>query len=612
MIETNRKLTEDPSPLQIAVRVFPLTADKPDRKPRKFWRLPGAMLVFDTESRTDPRQSLTFGSYQYRRLRHNPGSFYEALFFGNSLQAAELQTLRRYVKRDKSFFGLYLETLDDFLRSMYMDGYKYRSLIVAFNHPFDLSRIAHDFAFARGRHYSGGFSLGLWTYQKNGSRCRNPHRPRVCVKHIDSKRALIGFTARMNADPEDRIPEGSEDGKPKSDYVFRGHFLDLRTLAYALTDQAHSLESACRAFGVEHGKQKANRHGKVTSRYITYNRRDVLATVELAYKLLEEYAKHPISLQATRAFSPASIGKGYLREMGIEPVLSRQPNFPKKILGFAQSAFYGGRTSAHIRKVPVPVVFTDFLSMYPTVNSLMGLWQFVIASKVRVIPNQRRIVERQLKRWQLSDFFKPETWRHFTCFVRIVPDGDILPSRGRFSVESNDWQVALNYLYAGNRQSRHGLWYSLPDAAASMLLTGKVPKIVDAFRLEAQGILGGLKPTSLRGEIPVDPSKQDFFKTVIEQRAILARQPSDDEAEKKRLNRALKVLANAASYGIYAEMIRQESEKKISVPCQGIYSRRYLCKPTAHVEKPGAYCFPPLASLITGAARLMLASWNAA
>jgi hypothetical protein len=30
-----------------------------------------------------------------------------------------------------------------------------------------------------------------------------------------------------------------------------------------------------------------------------------------------------------------------------------------------------GRTSAHIRKVTVPVVYTNFLSMYPTVNSLM-------------------------------------------------------------------------------------------------------------------------------------------------------------------------------------------------------------------------------------------------
>src|SRR5207249_3668970 len=114
------------------------------------------------------------------------------------------------------------------------------------------------------------------------------------------------------------------------------------------------------------------------------NRRDVLATLELAEKLLEEYDKHPIKLQPTKAYSPASIGKAYLRTMGITPILERQPDFPKKYLGYAQSAFFGGRTSAHIRKIAAPVVYTDFLSMYPTVNRLMNLWSFVVAEKINV------------------------------------------------------------------------------------------------------------------------------------------------------------------------------------------------------------------------------------
>jgi hypothetical protein len=65
-------------------------------------------------------------------------------------------------------------------------------------------------------------------------------------------------------------------------------------------------------------------------------------------------------------------------------------------------------------------------------------------------------------------------------------------------------------------------------------------------------------------------------------------------------------LANATSYGIFAEMIRQESEKKVKVQCHGLDAEPYKCK-VAHPEQPGEYCFPPLASLITGAARLMLA-----
>lgn len=110
-----------------------------------------------------------------------------------------------------------------------------------------------------------------------------------------------------------------------------------------------------------------------------------MASWELAVKLLEEYEKHPITLQATKAYLPASIGKAYLRAMGIVPVLERQPDSPKEYLGYAASAFFGGRTGAHIRKVAVPIVYTDFLSMYPTVNSLMGLWQFVTSREIEVV-----------------------------------------------------------------------------------------------------------------------------------------------------------------------------------------------------------------------------------
>ena len=201
----------------------------------------------------------------------------------------------------------------------------------------------------------------------------HPYRPGIAVKHMDSKRALKGFTGAIDPDKVDQIPEGEL--KPKKGYVFRGHMLDLRTLAFALTDRSLSLEAACELFGVEHGKQKAEQHGIITPEYIDYNRRDVLATTELAAKLLAEYALHPIELQVTKAYSPASIGKAYLQAMGVTPIMARMPDFPKRYCGYAESAFFGGRASAHVRKVPVPVVYTDFLSQYSTVNVLMGLWQ---------------------------------------------------------------------------------------------------------------------------------------------------------------------------------------------------------------------------------------------
>jgi hypothetical protein len=604
-------LSDETSFLPIAIRVYP---ESPARDPRslKSWRRPDAMFVFDTETRVDAPQRLMFGSYRFIKAGQ---CLEEALFYGTDLPKKDRTFLERYVARqnvktNRIALQLKLLTLRQFLGRLFRAAYKGRCLVVAFNNPFDLSRIAHDFANARKR-FAGGFSLGIWPDTRWTDReIRNQYRPRIAIKHIDSKRALIGFTSRSEHDDEDLIPEGSTTRKPEEDYIFRGHFLDLHTLAFALTDRNYSLETACKpeAFDVEHGKTRGIQHGIVTEGYVDYNRRDVLATSELAAKLLEEYDRHPISrfLQKTNAYSPTSIGNAYLRAMRINPIVERQRTFPKRYLGYAQSAFFGGRTSAHIRKVAVPIVYTDFLSMYPTVNRLMNLWRFVTADKIKIIDHCQSKIQRFLNRLAPDDLFEPATWEEMTSFVRVIPNGDILPSRGKYSVESKDWQVAINHLYAGSDDRKDALWFSLPDIVASSLLHGRIPQIVDAFRIEPHGKLRGLKPTELRGAIPVQPRTQDFFKVAIEERQRLSRHTVLSHVEKVRLRKALKVLANAASYGIYAEMNRQESDKTVSVTCHGIDAKPYTCR-VAHPDVTGEYCFPPLASLITGAARLMLA-----
>ncbi len=594
-----------PTPLTLAVRAYPATL-KPEQKKKSARRAvpPDAMLVFDTETRTDATQRLMFGSYRYYvkgRLLE------EGLFHADDVSPSEHGILKQYAAANsasgiKGSPPLRLISLAEFLGRFYKAAYKGRCLVVGFNLPFDLSRLGFDAAAARGR-FAGGFSLGLWSHHRDGGEVRNQFRPRIGIKHIDSKRALKGFTARNSPDVDDLIPDQSPDGKPEKGYIFRGHFLDLRTLAFALADRGFTLEGACDAFGVEHGKQKAAQHGEMSAAYIDYNRRDVLATAELAFKLMEEYAKHPIELQATKAYSPASIGKAYLKAMGIQPVLERQCDFPQEYLGFAQTAFFGGRTSAHIRKVPVPVVYTDFISMYPTVNALMGLWGVVIAERIRVIEHCGADVESWLRQLTPEKLFHPQTWRGLAAFVQVIPERDILPARAKYNPGSNDWQIGLNHLYG---DAHNAVWFSLPDVAASAILTGRVPQIVDAFRIEPVAVQKGLKPTKLGGVVDADPLRGDFFKKVIEERKRTASRSDMPEVEKERLGKSLKVLANSTSYGIYAEMNRIESDEQVKATCHGIDCEPFTCR-VAHPDVPGAYCFPPLAALITGAARLMLA-----
>ena len=597
----------EPKSLPISVRVFPALVDAEEANhSRRSGQCPEGMLVFHTEARIDATQKLTFGSY---RLIVAARCLEKGLFYEDGLPKDDRQALENYVAThradtvEEGVQQLRLVTRRQFVEELYKNVYKARCLLVGFDLPYLLSQLAFDFSPARGR-FTGGFSLGLWSYTDNRGRERaDPYRPRIRIKYIDRNRALIGFAARNSPDEVDLIPEDSPTGEPKPGYRFRGHFLNLRTLAFALTDKGYSLETACEAFRVEHGKQLPVRHSVVAEEYIDYNRREVLATSALAFKLLEEFARHPIALQATQAYSPASIGKGYLRAMGIEPILERQPSFPKRYLGYAQSAFFGGRTSVHIRKVVCPVVYTDFLSMYPTVNSLMHLWRFVTAREIRVAEHCREEIEKFLRGLTTDKLFDPKTWKHMTGFVQVVPDGDILPTRSKYSMASNDWQVAINHLYAGKDDA---LRFSIPDVVVSVLRTGRIPKIIDAFRIEPCGTLPGLTPTKLRGTVEIDPRSQDFFKVIIEERLRLPSHADLSDIEGKRLEKALKVLASATSYGIYAEMNRQEADDVVKVMCHGIDAEPFLCR-VAHPDVPGEYCFPPLASLITGAARLMLA-----
>ena len=74
----------------------------------------------------------------------------------------------------------------------------------------------------------------------------------------------------------------------------------------------------------------------------------------------------------------------------------------------------------------------------------------------------------------------------------------------------------------------------------------------------------------------MDPRHQDFFKLVIEERKRLSLQTNISQVERERLDKTLKVLANSTSYGIYAEMNRQDHDEKTLVQCHGLDELPFL------------------------------------
>ena len=580
-------------------------------------RFPRYALLFDTETTTDALQQLNFGVWRYCRVNVIEGEVLldcvaEGIFYaddlfdrdpdGHAVLAAYARTRRAWVDHQAldAPRGLSIEPASVWLRRvMWRAAYELRAAVVCFNSPFDLSRLAWQAGETRTYKptertdaFEGGFSFAMFSYQRDGQRHESRYRPRVAIKSIDSKRSLKGFRSPECIDDQDLIPDG--DGKPDRDeWQFRGHFLDLRTLVFALTDSSHSLQSACAAFGVPYVKREVV-HGRIDDDYVTYCREDIAATERLCEQALTGFLRHPISLQATRAYSPATIGKGYLSAMGITPPAKRH-NIDPRILGWAMSAYYGGRAECRLRRTPVPVVYCDFKSMYPTVCALMNIGGLLTAETIDTT-DATTDVQQLLNDINADDCFEAKLWPQLVGIAQLRPDDDVLPVRARYGAGPN-WQIGVNPL-----TSEAPMWFTIADLVASKLLTGKAPQILRAIRFVGHGRLPDLRPIELLRTTRADPRNRDFFCTVIEQRTLAKVQG------RKGDSKGLKTLANATSYGIYAQMTRRElgggRQERVTVYGHREHPHKHL---VSNPEEPGEYAFPPIAAAITGAARLLLA-----
>ncbi len=191
-----------PTALTLAVRAYPIPAGTKDRtESRRLtrWRRPHQILVFDTETRTDTAQALTFGGYRYYE---HCLCLEEGLFCGDDLPRDDRAILEAYARtraastdRRRGVPKLPLLSRREFVEKLYYVMCKTHGLIVGFNSTVRSVTLGDDFGPARSGRFSGGFSLALWDYEdKHGQRRIDKYRPRIVIKHIDSKRALKGLT----------------------------------------------------------------------------------------------------------------------------------------------------------------------------------------------------------------------------------------------------------------------------------------------------------------------------------------------------------------------------------------------------------------------------------
>ncbi len=543
--------------VKAAIRVYSETGKPKKRTTRGVSECDyDTVFVFDTETTVDEYQNLKFGSF----VVSNKGAITSMGLFYNpeSLNGRELNEIISYCKNN-SLIKLY--TLDEFIDIFYKNTYENKIPCVGFNLPFDISRLAYGFGYARGS-MKGGFVFKLSDERKN---------PPIIIKHNDSSQSFIRFQST------------SYDG-------FQGTFVDLKTLAVTLTDDKHiTLEKAAEMFNEKHKKLHTEEHGKVTRDYIEYNIEDTLTTAELYWKLKAGLEAYGILIPLNKIYSSASIGKAWLDQIGIRPFMELNPSFPKDILGYLMSAYYGGRAEVKIRKMPVKVTVLDFLSMYPTMFNITDLYEFLIAKRVDAVDDTQNVRE-LIEKIKLEDLQDPDILKSLNVIVEILPEGDILPIRTKYSDTEESLNVGINYV-----TSKKTMWYSLPDVVASKILSGKIPKILKAIRFVPKGSQRLNKVNTLG--IDIDPNKENIFKILIEKRQEL-------KANRDYRQKPIKILANASSYGIYIEMNPKELKEDIKI---NVYSDKQFSINKGIIEEIGTYFNPIISVMITGYARLMLA-----
>jgi hypothetical protein len=369
-----------------------------------------------------------------------------------------------------------------------------------------------------------------------------------------------------------------------------GRFLDLHSLAFGLFNEPCSLHDLCEQVLHVPGKIDHEPTGAISDAEITYCRGDVRATLNELNGLKREFDRHPVSVRPDRVYSPASMAKAYLDVMGITPPREKF-RCSDETIGIAMQAYYGGRAECRVRRLEVPVVHTDFTSQYPTVNALLNNWRLLTAHSVTVedVTDEVRALVESIT---LDDLCRRDTWPQLSFFALVQPNDDILPVRAVYNGETQN--IGINRL-----TSEEPIWFAGPDVIASRVLSGKPPHIVRAVRLVPHGTQSGLKPTSLRGMVPIDPRRHDFFRHVVEQRQ---RHKKSDEP----LAKFLKTLANAGSYGLFVEVTPETQARPVNVHVHS-GNTSFDTPPLGVVERPGRWYFPPIAALITAGGRLLLA-----
>jgi DNA polymerase III epsilon subunit-like protein len=536
------------------------------------WPWFGPMLIFDCETTTGLGQKLRFGMFQlrgkpYRKLveiakrekkagqivpRSAMDELWKAgLFYDPAICTEdEISLMKTYAEtHSMEFMTKEKFTNDVFYKLHYIKAGRNGELpdtlpcmVIGHNLPFDLGALSIRAAPSRDDNY-GGLTL---TLQDN--------RPGLTVKKIGFGKHIYGVHQSRNARRNHR-------------------FIDTLQLSRALFG-AHSgakLGDVLVNLGIGGiTKGTADYHGPITEEYLDYCCNDVEAAWRAYDGLRALYCKHGVSTPIDKIYSEASLGKAYLKDLGVKPFFEKNPDFDRRMIGPFMEGLYGGRSEVRWRHEIREGMLSDFKGQYSAVNALMKLQDLNIAERVVPVEEDwRGSAACMLKDITFEILQVKEAWPLLRGVALVRPNNDILPVRTDYEQDDNKddnpanlraQQIGVNVVVSGPPS-----WYAFADVIASKLLTGRCPEIIRTITLKPVGVQEGLKEFRFFGdpEYTIDLRKDDLFQRFIDMRSEIKRRPDfDGNASYSAMEQGIKLTSSATSYGVLIEFVVEERKKE--------------------------------------------------
>jgi hypothetical protein len=347
-----------------------------------------------------------------------------------------------------------------------------------------------------------------------------------------------------------------ERGKP-----FRGRFLDVVGPAAALDgEDTGMLSEHLAAFGLPPlDVPAAVEVGPDAAAHLL----DVAQAVHgLALRLDEEAGRWLATredrrdgiarLSLPRLASPGTLATRILDRSGLTPPLAKFAIPNDRALRAWSAHQHGGWATSDIRGAIVPALDCDARSSHPAAWSLLGCFDILRASGLREVDARADVVD-VLRACAAGDFrplLDPETYRRLGLTRVLV----------RFRGES--WPVMVDpgegkapHLRVGPASSESSRWVPWPWAVSAALLSGRVPDVRRALRLEPVGEPEAGRPIPLFDDLVV-PAGVDPVPYLVRMRTeaksrIRAGNPGADDA---RLAVLLRVVVNALAFGNFARI----------------------------------------------------------